>query len=66
MDTFVAIVHNIPLSGTSSLCNLLFLNLGVDALIQATVGVGTILIWVFCVASTSVCVGGGRTGRSDP
>ena len=39
-------VHYIPL-----LCNLLFLNLGIYGLVQAT-GVGTVLIWDFCVAIT--------------
>ena len=37
-------MYNIPLSGTSSPCNPLFLNLGVYGLVQATVGVGTILV----------------------
>ena len=37
----------IPLSFTSSLCNLLFLNPGIYGLVQATVGVGTVLIWEF-------------------
>ena len=40
-------VHSIPLSCTSSPCKLLFLNLGVYGLVQATVGVGTVLIWDF-------------------
>ena len=41
-----------PPSCTSSPCNLLFLNPGVYGLVQATVGVGTVLIWDFCVAYT--------------
>ena len=45
-------MHSIPLSGTSSPCNLFFLNPGVYYLGQATVGVGTVLIWDFCVAYT--------------
>ena len=45
-------MHNIPISCTSSPCNLLFLNLGVYGLVQATVGVGTVLIWYFAVAYT--------------
>ena len=53
-------MHCIPLSWTSSPCNLLFLNLGLYGLVQATVGVGTVLIWDFCVAYTRgggyVCV----------
>ena len=49
-------MHCTPLSGTSSPCNLLSLNLGVYGLVQATVGVGTVLIWDFSVAFTK---GGG-------
>ena len=49
-------MHYIPFFGTSSPCNLLFLNLGIYGLVQATVGVGTVLIWDFCVAITK---GGG-------
>ena len=45
-------MHEIPLSCTSSPCNLLFLNPGVYGLVQATVGVGTALIWDFCVDYT--------------
>ena len=45
-------MHYIPLSCTSSPCNLLFLNQGIYGLVQATVGVGTVLIWDFCVAYT--------------
>ena len=45
-------MHYFPLSCTSSPCNLLFLNPGVYGLVQATVGVGTVLIWDFCVAYT--------------
>ena len=45
-------MHYIPLSRTSSPCNLLFLNLGTYGLARATVGVGTVLIWDFCVAYT--------------
>ena len=45
-------MHYIPLSWTSPPCNLLFLNLGLYGLVQATVGVGTVLIWDFCVAYT--------------
>ena len=41
-------MHYIPLSCTSSPCNLLFLNLGVYGLVQATVGVGTVLIRYYC------------------
>ena len=52
-------MRNIPLSGTSSLCILLILNLGIYGLVQATVGVGTILIWDFCVAIARE--GGGDT-----
>ena len=52
-------MHSIPLSCTSSPCNLLFLNPGVYGLVQATVGVGTVLIWDFCVAYTN----GGGTPR---
>ena len=44
--------YYIPLSCTSSLCNLLFLNLGLYGLFQATVGVGSALIWDLCVAYT--------------
>ena len=43
-------MHYIPLFCSSSPCNLLFLNLGVYGLVQATVGVGTVLIWDFGVA----------------
>ena len=49
-------MHYIPLPCTSSPCNLLFLNPGVYGLVQAAVGVGTVLIWNFCVAYTK---GGG-------
>ena len=49
-------MHNIPLSGTSPPCNLLFLNPGIYGPVQATRGVGTVLIWDFCVAITK---GGG-------
>ena len=52
-------MHCIPLSCTSSLCNLLFLNLGVYGLVQATVDFGTVLIWYFAVAHTRG--GGGAT-----
>ena len=45
-------MHYIPLSCTSSPCNLLFLNLGTYSLVQATVGVGNVLIRDFCVART--------------
>ena len=45
-------MHYIPVSCTSSPCNLLILGLGVYSLVQATVGVGTVLIWDFCVAFT--------------
>ena len=45
-------MHCIPLSWTSSPCNFLFLNLGLYGLVQATVGVGTVLIWDLCVAYT--------------
>ena len=45
-------MHSIPLSCTSSPCKLLFLKPGVYGLVQATVGVGTVLIWDFCVAYT--------------
>ena len=45
-------MHYIPLSCTGSPCNLLFLNLGIYGLVQATVDVGTVLIWDFCVAYT--------------
>ena len=34
------------------LTNLLFLNLGVYGFAQATVGVGTVFMWDFCVAYT--------------
>ena len=47
-DMFLCIIF--PFSGTSSPCNLLFLNPGIYGLVQATVGVGTVLIWGFCVA----------------
>ena len=47
--------RGILLSCTSSR-NLLFLNPGVCRLLQATLGVGTVLIWDFCVALTT---GGG-------
>ena len=53
-------MHYITLSCTSSPCNLLFLNLGIYSLVQATVGVGTALIWDFCVAYTR---GGGVLGN---
>ena len=45
-------MHYIPLSFTTSPCNLLFLNLGSYGFVQATVGVGTVVIWDFCVAFT--------------
>ena len=56
-------MHYIPLACTSSPCNPLFLNLGARcrwlyvsrasyACVQATVGVGTVLIWDFGVAYT--------------
>ena len=35
----------IPSSCISSPCNLLFLNLGVYGVVQATAGVGTVLVW---------------------
>ena len=53
-------VHPLPPSCTGSLCNLLFLNLGIYGLVQATVGAGTVLIWDFCVACTR---GGGGTSE---
>ena len=53
-------MHCIPLFCTSSPCNLLFSNLGVYGRVQATVGVGTVLIWDFCVAYTR---GGGYLFR---
>ena len=53
-------MYYIPLSCTSSPCNLVFLNPGVYGLVQATVGVGTALIWDFCVAYTR----GGRGGMT--
>jgi hypothetical protein len=49
---FGILLHYIPLSCTSSPCNLLFLDLGVYGFVQAAVGVGTVLIWDFCVAFT--------------
>ena len=52
-------MHFIPLSCTSSLCNILFLNLGIYGFVQATVGVGTVLIWDFCIAYRKG--GGGAT-----
>ena len=45
-------MNYLPLSCTSSPCKLLFFNRGVYGLVQATVGVGTVLIWDFCVAYT--------------
>ena len=39
-------VHYIALSCASSPCNCLFLNLGIYGPVQATVGVGTVLILV--------------------
>ena len=36
-------MHSIPLSCTSAPCKLLFLNPGVYRLVQATVGIGTVL-----------------------
>ena len=45
-------MHCIPLSWTNSPCNLLFLNLGLYGLVQAKVGVATVLIWDFCVPYT--------------
>ena len=57
-------MHYIPLSCTSSPRNLLFLNRGVYDLVQATVGVGTILIWYFAVAYTGGG-GGGYVGFSN-
>ena len=56
---FGIFVHSIPLACTSSPCNLLFLNLGIYGLVQATVGIGTVLIWYFAVAYTK---GGGGVG----
>ena len=38
-------MHYIPLSCTSPPCNVLFLDPGVYGVVQATVGVGTVLIW---------------------
>ena len=52
-------MHYIPLCCTSSPCNLLFLNLGVYGLVQATVGVGSVLIWHFAVALQGRDGGGG-------
>ena len=49
-------MYYLPLSCTSSPCHLLFFNLGASVLVQATVGVGTVLIWYFGVADTK---GGG-------
>ena len=43
-------MHYVPLSWSTSPCKLLFLNPGVYGLVQATVGVGTVLIWDVCVA----------------
>ena len=51
-------MYYITLSCTSSLCSFVFLNPGVYGLVQATVDVGTVLIWDFCVAYTR---GGGVT-----
>ena len=52
-------MHHIPLSCTSSPCNLVFLNQRASyGLVQATVGMGTVFIWDFCVAIT---MGGGGT-----
>ena len=51
----------IPLSCTSSPCNLLFLNLCVYALVQATVGVGTVLIYISLGLLRSLYKGGGVT-----
>ena len=56
-------MHYIPLSCTSSPCNLLFLNPDVYGLVQATVGIGTVLIWDFCVAYTK---GGGVHQNVSP
>ena len=53
---FGDIVHKIPLSCTSSPCNLLSLNLGIYSLVQATVGVGAVLIGDFCVGITGAGV----------
>ena len=51
-DFFVHDLHFSP-------WNLLFLNLGVYSLVQTIVGVGTVLIWYFCIAYTR---GGGADG----
>ena len=45
-------MHYIPLFCTNSPCNLLFFNLGVYRLVQATVGIGIVLIWDLYVAYT--------------
>ena len=55
-------MHCIPLFWTSSPCDLLFLNLGLYGLVQATVGVGTVLIWDFCVTYTR---GGGGYNKIE-
>ena len=55
-------MHSIPLSCTSSPCNLLVLNLGIYTLVQATVGIGTVLILDFCVAFPRGDGGGGIKG----
>ena len=52
-------MHYVPLSGTSSQCNPLFLNPGIYGLVQAIAGVGTVCVWYFCVGITrerGVCV----------
>ena len=58
-------VHYVPLSCTSSPYNLLFLNPGIYGPVQATAGVGPILIWDTCVAFTQRG-GGGRVLKTDP
>ena len=57
-------MHYTPLSGTSSPCNPLLMNLGICRLVQATVGVGNVLIWDFCVAITRG--GGVQPGGTPP
>ena len=49
-ETRIALILGIFMH--SSFLQLLFLNSGIDGLVQATVGIGTVLIWDCCLAYT--------------
>ena len=59
-------MNHLPLSCTSSPCKLLFFNRAVYGLVQATVGVGTVLIWDFCVAYTREGEGSSSSSVTHP